>query len=91
MAYHPQPQPREENLDSQPEERMLLLTSRLLVTTRRQSQLLAEQLSEPQEWELCAEMAPQVQTPCSSMGYFLYHPDQQISPYVADIPMLPQH
>lgn len=91
MAYLPEPLPREESATHRPEEPFLLLTHGTLVANGPHAQLATRLMSIQPEWEQWDEMAPQLRAHRSSLGYFLYHPDQQLTPLTADIPMPAQH
>ncbi len=77
MAYHPEPQLREENGDRFLEDQTQLLTSRLTAAGRR-SPSPARFRPEPPVWGQWTEIEPQLPAQCSSLGYFLSHPDQRL-------------
>ncbi|MGL4206454.1 MAG: hypothetical protein ACRCRW_10110 [Aeromonadaceae bacterium] len=91
MAHHAEPQPREENGYGLPEARALLLTSRPAITHKHPPAPPAGVIPALQEWEPWSEMEPQLQASCSSMGYFLYHPDQELIPHLHDSALPAQH
>ena len=78
MAYHPEPQLREENGDRFLEDQTQLLTSRLTAAGRTPPPP-ARFRPEPLAWGRWADMEPQLPAECTSLGYFLSHPDQRLT------------